>query len=410
MKDQDKTKEQLAMLNRMGQEFTATLDLQQVTEQLLPAVAGIIGAEGASVWLWDGAPEGWLICRTAYQHGQTRSPVNLRLRPGQGVAGWVAQKKEIAVVRNVQHDPRFFSGVDEQTGFHTLSLLAAPLWMHGRVIGVLEVVNKLNGDFDEDDRILVETIAASAAIAIDNARLVETLRQRTVDLQTYRGRLDALTRTLSDDLRGPLGLVVSSARTLEDDYTALSDEERLRHLRTIVRKGHKMIEVIDGLLAAQTEPLKEIEEEIGPLDTGSIVTGALERLAYMIQRYKAEIILPASWPVALGHSPWIEEVWINYISNGIEHGGRPPRVELGSTEQGDGTIRFWVRDNGPGLPPEEQVQLFVPSARRDRARDTEYGMGLAIVRRIVEKLGGQVGVESEVGQGNLFYFTLPVAG
>ena len=169
-----------------------------------------------------------------------------------------------------------------------------------------------------------------------------------------------------------------------------------------------MVEVIDELLKMRVGPPQEIEAEIAPLDTGSIVAGVLERLGYMIERYQADVVQPESWPVALGYAPWIEEVWLNYLSNAIKYGGRPPRAVLGF-DLSEATVRFWVRDNGPGLAPEEQARLFAPSARRERVHDTQYGLGLALVRRIVEKLGGKVGVESEVGQGCLFYFTLPVA-
>jgi len=426
---------ELTLLDRVGQEFTAALDLQQVTEQLLRAVTELVGAEGASVWLGEETPEGWLVCRTAYHHGQKRTPINLRLRPGQGIAGWVAQNEESTIVPNVQDDPRFFPGIDEQTGFRTSSLLAVPLWTRDRVIGVLEVVNKLDGGFDGDDCALVETLAASAAIAMDNARLVETLRQRTVDLQACCKRRDTFARVLAGDLRGPLETIVSFAQVLEDDYAALPDEELRRYLHTIAQKGRDMVGVIDELLAVQAGLPREIEEEIGPLDMASVVAEALERLSYVIEEHQAEIILPESWPVALGHGPWVEEVWVNYLSNAIKYGGRPPRVELGASpppippsgvslsippagaspsippaggEEG-GQIRFWVLDNGPGLTPEEQVRLFAPAARRDRVRDAEYGLGLALVQRIVEKLGGQVGVESEVGRGSVFFFTLPVA-
>jgi K+-sensing histidine kinase KdpD len=398
---------ELALLSRVGQEFTATLDLQQVTEQLLPAVTEIIGAEGASVWLWDEMAEGCLVCRTAYHRGQGCSPVDLRLRPGQGVAGWVAQKGESTIVLNAQVEPRFYPGIDEQTGFRTVALLAAPLWTRGRVVGVLEVVNKIRGEFDDDDCLLVETMAASAAMAIDNARMVQMLRQRTADLQAHQKKLDTFARAITEDLRKPLGLIVRSAQVLEQDYATLPRRQVRRHLRTIVDKGQDMVSVIDELLAVRTRLPQEIEEAIGPMDMARIVAGALERLAYLVEEHQAEVILPGRWPVALGHAPWVEEVWVNYLSHAIKHGGRPPRVEVGcdAVEQGDGTLRFWVRDNGPGLTPEEQVRLLAPVARRD----TEYGMELALARRIVEKLGGQVGVESEMGQGSLVFFTLPKA-
>jgi K+-sensing histidine kinase KdpD len=400
---------QLNLLSRVGQEFTTTVDSDQVTKQLLAAATEIIRAEGASVWLSEGVSEGdWLVCRMAYHHGQTRSPVDLRLRPGEGIAGWVAQRKESAVVPNVQDDDRFFPGIDERTGFRTKSLLAVPLWIRDRVIGVLEVVNKQAGDFTWNDRVLAETLAASAAVAIENARLSEMLRQRTLDLQAVRKQLDAFATALADDLRGPLGLIVSFAQMLEKDHTALSDEELRHYLYTIAVKGGDMVDVIDGLLATQTSPPQEIGEEIASLDTAGIVAEALERLTYMIDRYRAKTALPESWPVALGYAPWVEEVWANYIYNAIKYGGRPPRVELGFDVSGS-TVRFWVRDNGPGLSPEQQVRLFSSSPGRDRVHDTQYGLGLALVRRIVEQLDGQVGVESDVGQGSLFYFTLPLA-
>ncbi len=86
------------------------------------------------------------------------------------------------------------------------------------------------------------------------------------------------------------------------------------------------------------------------------------------------------------------------------------RIELGATAQADGFVRFWVRDNGPGLAPEDQTQDFHPVHAAARKIDVEgHGLGLSIVQRIVEKLGGQVGVESDVGQGSVFSFTLPSA-
>jgi signal transduction histidine kinase len=139
----------------------------------------------------------------------------------------------------------------------------------------------------------------------------------------------------------------------------------------------------------------------------SIVTEAQTRLNDVIKEYQAEIIQPESWPLAMGHGPWVEEVWANYISNAIKYGGDPPQVELGATEQSNGQICFWVRDNGKGLSSEEQTRLFTMFTRMDQVRARGHGLGLSIVRRIVEKLGGQVGVESDLGAGSVFKFTLP---
>jgi signal transduction histidine kinase len=113
--------------------------------------------------------------------------------------------------------------------------------------------------------------------------------------------------------------------------------------------------------------------------------------------------------VARGYLPWVEEVWVNYIDNAIKYGGAPPTIELGADQPVDGLVRFWVRDDGRGLTEEATEDLFREFSRLAEHREVEgHGLGLAIVRRIVRKLGGTVGVESEVGEGSLFHFSLPV--
>jgi signal transduction histidine kinase len=143
-----------------------------------------------------------------------------------------------------------------------------------------------------------------------------------------------------------------------------------------------------------------------PVEMAAVVSGALQRVSHMTAEYAPEIVLPDAWPVALGYGPWIEEVWANYLSNAMKYGAKPPRLELGA-DTVDDKVRFWVTDNGPGLTPEQQSRLFTPFTRLHQARATGQGLGLSIVRRIMEKLGGEAWVESEPGKGSRFGFTLP---
>jgi PAS domain S-box-containing protein len=235
---------------------------------------------------------------------------------------------------------------------------------------------------------------------ITERKRVEEAREKLIE------ELDAFAHTVAHDLKSPLSVIFGFTEMLEEDYTTMPDEEIRDYLQTIVRVGHKASSIIDELLLlAGVRKMEEVEKR--PLDMASIVAEAQQRLAHMIEEHQAEIILPDTWPVALGHGPWVEEVWVNYLNNAIKYGGQPPHVELGATKQPDGMVRFWVRDNGPGLRPEEQARLFTPFTRLDQVRTKGHGLGLSIVGRIVEKLGGQVGVESEVGRGSVFTFTLP---
>jgi len=238
----------------------------------------------------------------------------------------------------------------------------------------------------------------------ERKRAEETLRQYAAELEARNEELDAFAHTVAHDLKNPLAGIVGFAHVLEENGTTLPDEELRRYLHTIAQRGRKMDNIIDELLLLTG--VRKMEVEVGPLDMASIVAQARQRLADMIEEHQAEIILPDTWPVALGYGPWVEEVWVNYLSNAIKYGGRPLRVELGATVQPDGQVCFWVRDNGPGLTPVEQALLFTPFVRLDQVRIAGHGLGLSVVRRIMEKLGGQVGVESEVGRGSVFTFTL----
>ena len=258
--------------------------------------------------------------------------------------------------------------------------------------------------YAEDGTTLLATIAQGVDIT-ERKQAEEALRQRTIELQARNEELDAFAHTVAHDLRSPLTLITGFAELLEYHCAAMLDEEWQKCLHSIVQNARKMSSIIDGLLLLAG--VRKMEVEMGPLDMASIVAEAQQRLVHMIEEHQAEIVLPAAWPVARGYGPWVEELWANYLSNAIKHGGRPPRVELGATVQSDGMVCFWVRDNGPGITPEEQARLFTPFTRLNQVSTKGHGLGLSIVRRIVEKLGGQVAVETEIGRGSVFMFTLP---
>jgi signal transduction histidine kinase len=222
--------------------------------------------------------------------------------------------------------------------------------------------------------------------------------------------LDTFAHTVAHDLKNPLGVTISYAAFLQKYHTQLSPEELQQRLDTIVRNGQKMNNIIKELLLLASVRSEEVD--LQPLDMAAIIAEVRSRLAFMIEEYQAEIIVPEAetWPTALGYDPWVEEVWTNYLSNALKYGGRPPRVELGATAGPDGMARFWIKDNGGGLTRAEQARLFVPFTRFSQALVEGHGLGLSIVQRIIEKLGGTVGVESEgaPGRGSIFYFTLPL--
>ncbi len=247
-----------ALFNLLGRKLTATLDVQLVMEQLLQGVTESIGAKGASVWLWDEDQEGWLVCRAAFYRDIDRSPLGIRLSPKQGIAGWVAQTGESAVVANALDDDRFFPKIDEQTGLHTTSLLVVALQVRDVVIGVLEVINKLDGEFDANDLALVETLAAQAANAIENARLFQAeqeqreLAEALVEAATAFNSILAPDRVL-DRILEQVGRIIDG-----DTFSVmlLSDDDTARIARW---RGHEQMGLTEEQIARVSIPIGKWE-------------------------------------------------------------------------------------------------------------------------------------------------------
>ncbi len=239
------------------------------------------------------------------------------------------------------------------------------------------------------------------------------LRDYTTQLENQNAELDAFAHTVAHDLKSPLTGLIGYSMLLDRNLKALPEENIKQNLQRITHIGYKMADIIDALLLlSSVRQTEEIPRE--PLNMEAIVQQVRTRLQEKITTSDARITLPETWPAAVGYQPWIEEVWVNYLSNALKYGGQPkenlpPRVTLGYDEAPASQVRFWVRDNGAGLTPEEQAQLFAEFTRLEKDRAEGHGLGLSIVRRIVEKLGGAVGVTSAPGAGSTFWFTLPAA-
>lgn len=247
-----------------------------------------------------------------------------------------------------------------------------------------------------------------------NEELANQLMEKTADLeeinvtlQEKNAELDAFAHTVAHDLKNPLGAIIGYSEMLQEEIEAeeIPTAELANMAGTVTKLGIKTVNIINELLMLSSVDRQAIETE--SLNMGEIVTAALQRLDLPIQDIKPKIIWPDIWPQAIGYGPWIEEVWANYLSNGLKYGGRPCQIEIGGDLIKEGQVRFWVRDNGAGLTAEQQAKLFAEFSRLPETRAKGHGLGLSIVKRIMQKLNGHVGVESKVGHGSLFFFTLP---
>jgi len=357
------------------------------------------------------------------------------LLPGKSITSWVAQTGRSVCVGDVSRDPRYLATLEE-----IRSALCVPMRSAGRVIGVIVVESPEIDAFDDSDKLFMETVASQVAVAIENAwlssevkkyssqkegdsgplndeqeDLIRNLEQQNEELaqinttvMAQNQELNAFSHTVAHDLKNPLAILMGFAEVLSEDYVGGENELLGQGIQVILENGVRLENIIDELLLlAEVRQLEEID--LVPLAMANIVSETRKRLSNLIDESEASIIFPFSWPSALGHRPWVQEIWVNYVSNAIKYGGRPPKIELGATKQLDGMVRFWVQDNGPGISLEDQRRLFVPFTQLYQVRAQGHGLGLSIVRRIATKLGGEAGVEGQPGEGSLFWFTLPTA-
>lgn len=238
------------------------------------------------------------------------------------------------------------------------------------------------------------------------ARDITERRRIEAEREQLIAELDAFAHTVAHDLKNPLGALKLYGGLFESRYDLMLPQKHKELLVSMNAVTEKMNKIVDALLLLSSVRKKsDITREI--LNMSEIVTEAEERLIQQIKTCKAEYTITDNFPASIGYAPWIEEVWVNYLSNAMKYGGEPVKFEIGANIIDEESVRFWVKDNGNGISLEDQDKLFTPFTRLDTGTAEGHGLGLSIVQRITEKLNGHVGIESELGKGSTFYFVLP---
>jgi PAS domain S-box-containing protein len=231
----------------------------------------------------------------------------------------------------------------------------------------------------------------------------EKAQQLLQELTSANEELTNFAYVVSHDLKAPLRGIGSLADWLAHDYADKFNEEGKEHMRLLINRVHRMGALIDGIL--QYSRVGRIKEAVAPVPLDQLVSEVIDLLA--VPPHIKVSIMPGM-PTVTGEPTRIQQLFHNLVSNAVKYMDKPlGEIEVGWADDG-GQWRFHVRDNGPGIAErhfERIFQLFQTLAPRDRVEST--GVGLALVKKIVEMYQGRVWLESELGKGTTFYFTLP---
>ena len=235
----------------------------------------------------------------------------------------------------------------------------------------------------------------------------QELEEANISLQETIGDLNSFAHTVAHDLKSPLSALIGYTDMLVEYGDTMEKAQSDLMLGRIYQTAKKMVAIVHEILLLASVRRENVQLHL--VDMNGIARQAEDRLSHMFTEYSGKIEIEDLPLMAAGYTAWVEEIWVNYISNALKYGGSPPHIRItGHHVAGSGEVEFWVHDNGRGLTRDEVDKMFAEFQRLHRNRAEGNGLGLSIVQRIVKKLGGRVMVVSVPGEGSRFGFTLPV--
>ncbi len=312
------------------------------------------------------------------------------------IAGWVVKEGEPLLIPDVRKDPRHYHQVDDMTKFSTRSILGVPLRVKDKVIGVLEVLNKIDDkEFTQDDVETLTILAAQAAIAIENARLFQ--------------QSDLLSEVVHE-LRTPLTSIRGYSKMLLL-AEGIDQEKKLEFAETIHREAVRLGQMINDFLdlARLESGRTHIAQE--PVNMSEVISETLAILQPQAAERQISISLqvPETLPTLIGDAARLKQVMVNLASNAVKYNHKGGRVDI-EVKVGEDEINVAVKDTGRGIAEKDLPHIFEKFYRVDDSEQQTKGtgLGLSIAKHIVEVHGGTISVQSVRGQGSTFAFTLPL--
>lgn len=395
---------EISILSEAGKAVNQVLDLDDVLRLILRSSLDLLGAEEGSVMLVDEETEELVV---AVAEAGDRDIEGMVTKVGRGVAGWVAEHREPILISG-KAPSDFFQDVEE-TQRSIISAVSVPLIGGGELFGVLNV-NDMSGsrEFTEYDLRAVGLFAEHAAIAIRNAETFETERKMVQQMREVDQMKSEFIATISHELRTPLTSIIGCAKTVRVRGEALNEPQRNELLGMIESQGDRLLQMIEQVLSASRIESGTAVFKREPLELHAIVKGIIKGFQGAGIPNPLVVDGPES-VVAYADRLAIEQVLTNLIDNASKYSeaDKPITVRLADIP-GEAVIE--VADQGYGIPREYLPTIFERFHQLDQSatrRVGGVGLGLYIVKNLVEGWGGKISVESEEGIGSTFKIVLP---
>lgn len=391
MNDMKKRVEGYRRLIDISRDLASTLDLDVLLDRIIHAAADITGAEAASILLYDDAAR--------QLNFQVATNLDLQTMRGLVVplegsfAGWIVTNRQPVRVANAHEDPRFYQTVEQKTRFTTEALLGVPLITKDKIVGVLEAINKQEGDFTDADEDLLLVLGAQAAVAIENTRLFQQ---------------SDLIAEFVHELRTPLASIGTSTYLLL--RPEISQEQREQMIHNIHGETLRLNTLASSFLDLARLESGRVQFRLTQFDLLALLKECTQVMQSMADENKITIAIevPEDFQPVEADRDKLKQVVLNLVSNAIKYNCPNGTVTI-SAAPGSECWTLSVRDTGLGIPEKSLPHLFEKffrvGAYEGKAPGT--GLGLSICKQIVSGHGGSISVKSKLGEGTTFTIHIP---
>lgn len=378
-------------LIEISRDLASTLDLDTLLRRIIRVATELSHAEEASILLYDDAKRE-LFFRATTNRSNERL-ISTLIVPKESIAGWVALNRQPVIVPDVQKDKRWFGSVSEALQFQTRSLIAVPLITQDKLVGVLEVLNKRDGVFNDQDQEILLVLGTQAAIAIENSRLFHQ---------------SDLIAELVHEIRTPLSSINTMTYLMQRPN--VTQEQRLSFCQMIQKEAQRLNELTSAFLELARLESGRMTFQFVTFDLRELLVECCQMVEPKASENNIQLQLdkPEDEVTLEADRDKIKQVVLNLLSNAVKY-NRPNGFVNIQTWKDAGKVWLSVQDSGVGIPEENLAHIF---QRFYRVQTTEHvaagtGLGLSIAKKIIESHGGEIAVRSKPGEGTLFTVCLP---